>query len=276
MFVKRLAILSLFSSLAVFSHAAPVTAPTSLIEDQYIYAHAPINGHTRTIGSLFTISETEWGGRIRVKFKSDLPIGVTAGSNYTVTSAKIEAWVDEASQATVINWNPDDVKIGVYAAGYEAAGTGEADWFATKDRFDNWSSEFSFTSPYGRDFVTDAVLTGVGTPWAVGTHPDYPYATAPTDKVPFKVTFDLDVADPKIQSELKSDLESGYSSWFFSTNFIGQVNGTYPKLALKGLAFGETGEYTEILPNAPAQIPSLTITVEAEAPSAVSDWVIYN
>lgn len=271
---KRLFPLGMMAMLAVSAYSAE-PAVTELVEDQYIYHNAPLNGHTRVIGSIFTAAESEWGGIVRMKFKSNLPAGVTPGSNYVVTSAKLEVWVDEAG-ATQITWNPTDVKINAYAAGYETGGVTEADWFQTKDRYDNWNAEYQKTSPFGRDFVTDSPVLGQGNAWAVAEHPDYPYATAPTEKTPFKATFNFDVSNAKIQQELKADLESGFSSWVLGTNFISQIAGTYPKIALKGVTLNEANEYETTLPAAPAQIPTLTIEVEPEASASVSDWNLFN
>lgn len=247
------------------------SATTTLIGDRWNYPFNFSPG-SRPTASLFNSDLEGYGfnkrdGEAVLQFGAALPFG--AATSFTVTAARVEVW-GVANSA----WDPTTATLELYAAGFddtykELAGdytTGTV-WTESSPYVGGGAGASSHRTrdPYPRDYADDSHAEDnlAATPWSKGVHPDYVSTGNTVD--PYKVTFTLDVMDPRVQAELQADLLRGVSTWVVCSTYLssGQGDSAYPGIYLRGSS----------TPPGSAAVPMLFIEVQPN--SGVGDWQMY-
>lgn len=265
---------SLLTGMAVLASGVACAAPveTELLGDRWYY---PFSGDgLETYGRMFNYVHDPsspghpdpWLFNFRdsyviLKFGVELPAGISP-DEYWVTAARIVVW-----NVINANWDPSVTETYAFAAGFGPTYT-EAGWTEGSLFVGGLPTVHLPRDPYPRDLLDDSHVEDnrlTATPWATGAFPDYT-VTGGTPG-PFLITYELDVWNERVQSELKADLTSGLSSWILSTN-LEQGDDTsqdYPSVYTRN-----NGSF---VPPAPATFPQLII--EVQSTSAVADWSVY-
>ncbi len=212
--------------------AAVVAVEGTLLDDRWQY---PFNTNplTREKGALYVHDTPQFqfnkrDGMFIVKFAVDVPEELE-GQKFRVRSARLRYWEPKTAAWAFgeLNTYGHPERIELFAARFGPTYE-ESTWTMAAPFIGSTNSVFNQRDPYPADLRTferteeavipyDATEAPDGyTHWGLGLPVGYTPG-AMTDSFP--VDFHLDVNDPTIQAELLDDLESGFSSWFFSGTF---------------------------------------------------------
>jgi len=270
---------------------APAVAPAQDADvdingqrERWYYTSNPCNGaagsectNRAEIGMWATDPETtvyQYRASVALlEFDVELPAGADP-LDYEVTEATITVWSrpNQPWQGT----GPDATQFELFALGYNPQGFTDPveDPFYTRETFNVanspfiGSSNFAFAvrDPFARNLADDSnadMQESGATPWAIG---DYDGTLVGPDEPPLPITFTLDVSDPKIQQQLKDDIEFGQTRWYvWADELIGGMGSPIPRIYTSAASSFE-GDATP---------PVLTLKVTVEEPTSVSNWIIF-
>lgn len=244
-----------------------------LTDDRYTY-WIVTDGGERELAPLFAFENEEppapqffftyFDSNLTAKWDVELPPGVGTGT-YSVVSATVEVYLRPDD-----TWDPAQGEILLFAAGFTGDnGFTEETWTENTAYFGPTAFAPGLLDPYPVELGTGdrAEDNPDATPWAVA---DLDFGSS-GDAI--RATFDLDIADPAIQSKLIADLEQGFSTWILVSNYLAeQPGGTrregtpYPNVYTKE-AIGSSGTPSN------AEAPALTIVIDSA--TSVGNWHLY-
>jgi len=240
----------------------------TLTDDRYTYWIVS-DGGAREQAPIFAYDGDDFpldffDSNMTAKWNVELPSEFVS-TPFSVVSATLEVFVRPGDA-----WDPAEGDILLFAAGFTGDnGFTEATWTE--------NSPYVGSTPFAAgDLDPFPIELGTGLraednpdaePWAVGDIAD----TNTTEGI--LVTFTLDVADPEVQAKLVADLNQGFSSWIFVSNYLAeQPGGTrnngsiYPSVFTKE-AVGQ--------PGVPANVEAPKLTLEVESATSINNWVMY-
>lgn len=190
------------------------------------------------------------------------------GESLNVVSATLEVWNVKGDQ-----WDPNAAEVRLFAAGFTGNnGFTEDTWTENTPYFGATAFNPGVRDPFPKELGTgdNAANDPAATVWALGdVDPSYTGVPASDPDEAFKITFDLDVNNIAIQTELRQDLENGVSSWVIVSSYLAAqppAVAFYPQIITKeGVANAAYGTAQ--------QAPRLVL--EVEITSSVPTWNMF-